>query len=196
MADESADDAAPKPGMLTGKRGWIIIFAAVILEAVFFGTMLLLKDKPKAPVNTREAAFEAPDLANYLRSQIDLKDLLYNVPTAGGSPATLSMGLAIVLAPTQREIDEKVIITDEDWAKFNDAVNKMKPLILDRLNTRIGKMSVDELQTTRGRDQIRDFVKELINTELGKINLQLSNPEKISASRVQEVLFTNFYLQT
>ncbi|GHS95433.1 hypothetical protein FACS1894139_18330 [Planctomycetales bacterium] len=195
MAEE-ADDEKPAGGLLSGKRGWVIIIAVVVLESVFFGILLMLKDKKKTTANPTETAFNTPDLGQYMQSQIDLKDLVYSIPTAGGSPATLSMGMSIVLSPTQREIDEKVAITADDWQKFIDAVNKMKPLLLDRLTTRIGKMSVDELQSTRGKDQIKDYLKELVNSELGKIDLKLSNREKISTSRAQEVLITSFYLQT
>lgn len=199
----AADEAAPKEdagagdgsGVLSGKRGWIIVIGIVVLEAVFFSVLLTLKEEKKeAPTDIDKTGISNPSLDQYMHKEIPLKGLTYSIPTPGGTPMTLTMDISMVMAMTPREISDKVLITEEDWKKFEDAINKMKGKILDRLNGKIDKMSVNELQSNRGKEQIKEFVQEMVNSELGRIDLMLSD-KKISTSRIQSVFLTNYYLQ-
>jgi len=199
MADEPAPKEetpeAPSGGMLSGSRGWIIVIAIVVLEAVFFSILLKFKDNPKTPdTNIETTGIANPSIDQYIKKEIPLTGLTYSIPTPGGTPMTLTMNVSMVMAMTPREISDKVLITEEDWAKFEEAIKIMKPMILDRLNNKIDKMSVNELQSTRGKEQIREFVQEMVNSELGKIDLKLSD-KKISTTRIQKVYLTNYYLQ-
>jgi flagellar basal body-associated protein FliL len=192
-----ADETPPVDGggFLSGKRGWIIIIAAVLFEAVIFGGLLMLKGNTEPPqAEDSSTGINRPADSDYLRDKIPLTELVYSIPTANGNPATLSLDLIIILGPSERELSEKITITPADWDKFHSTVDKMVPLIKDRLITRVSKMPVDELQSPRGQQQIKDFVKEFVNSELEKIDLKLSSP-KIKNRRVQEVLITNFFLQ-
>lgn len=183
-------------GLLSGTRGWVLVIAIVVIEAIFFSVLLVLKeDKKPVDTNAADSALNHTKLDDYARVSVDLKNLTYSIPTPSGVPVTLAMSLTMTLEPTPREISDRVNITDMDWEEFKSAVTKMQPMILDRLNSKINKMSVNELNTTRGQDQIRDFVKETVNSELGRINLKLSNKDKISTNRVQRVLITNYYIQ-
>ncbi len=199
MAEETANkednNGGGGGGMLSGVRGWIIVISIVVLEAIIFAVLLSLKDDPKTPsTDIDKTGIANPTIDDYSRKEITLNGLTYSIPTPGGTPMTLTMNVSLKMAKTAREISDKIVITEEDWKKFEDAITVMKPKILDRLNSKIDKMSVNELQSTRGKEQIREFVREMVNSELARIDLKLSD-KKISTSRIQEVYLTNYYLQ-
>ncbi len=191
-AAQSDSDAGGSGGLMYGSRGWIIVFLVVILEAAFFVVLLATKsDKEPADtdVNTSLGRYSAD---NFMEKKLDLNNLSYSIPMPSGQPMTLAMSLTLIMQPTPKEIREKVNITPEDWAKFDAVLKKLEPWIKDQLNQSINKMSSSELITDRGQQQIRELVKEKVNTKLDSLDLKLSS-ENVSKRRIQEVLITSFY---
>ena len=194
MADDEGVDEGGGGGLMSGSRGWIIVISVVVLEAAFFSALLYFKsDKAPADTEIGEGLTGRKNLEEFMHLEHKMEKLTYSIPMPSGQPMTLAMDLVLVMEPTPREIREKISISQEDWAKFAEAVKKMDPLIRDALNRRINRMTSSELGTDRGQQMIREFVIESVNYQLQQLNLQLSN-DKISKDRVREVLITNYYL--
>lgn len=180
-------------GLMSGWRGWAIVISVVVIEAIFFVFMLHMQSSKK-PDSTAdgEDAVEMP-VGDYMKVSVSMDKLTYSIPTSGGMMRDLIMSVTFVMQPTQQEVRDSVVIPDADWAKFKEAVEKMKPQIQDELNRYIRKQAASDLNTERGQARIREFLKDTINDELERLNLELSS-EKIDKRRVQMVLLTNFYM--
>lgn len=190
---EEAGGADDGSGLMSGGRGWIIVLSVVVLEAVFFIVLLKLQADKKPADTELSDTFGSYDSKDFMRKEIPLDRLTYSIPMPSGQPMTLAMDMVIILEPTVGEIREKVVISEGDWQIFNDTVKKMLPWVRDQLNRMINRMSSSEINTERGQNQIREFVREQINTKLQALRLDLSNP-KIRKERVTQVLITNFYI--
>ena len=181
-------------GLMTGNRGWIIVLAVVILEAAFFIVLLKFKsEKTPADTNVGGGDLAEQTMEDFIKDKIPLDKLSYSIPMPSGQPMTLAMDLVLVMGRTDTEIREKIMLTGPDWDKFREAVTSMVPWIKDQLNRTVNKMSASELSTDRGQQQIRDIVRERVNTKLNSMKWEkLSNP-KISKDRITDVWITNWY---
>lgn len=187
-----SDVAETGGGLMTGNRGWIIVFAVVILEAVFFSILLKLKSD-KAPADTtQEASLASQTPDDFIKDKIILDKLNYSIPMPSGQPMTLAMDLTLVIGKTEKEIRDNVQLQPTDWAEFMKVLESMKPWIKDQLNRAVNKMSSSELSTDRGQQLIRDTVRERVNSKLNTFKFQLSN-DKIEKDRVTDVWITNWY---
>ncbi len=181
-------------GLMTGNRGWIIVLAVVILEAAFFIVLLKFKsEKTPADTNVGGGGLADQTMEDFIKEKISLEKLSYSIPMPSGQPMTLAMDLVLVMGRTESEIRDEVGLTELDWSKFREAINSMVPWIKDQLNRTVNKMSASELSTDRGQQQIRDIVRERVNTKLNSMKWEkLSNP-KISKDRITDVWITNWY---
>lgn len=179
-------------GLMTGNRGWIIVLAVVILEAAFFIVLLKFRTDKTPASSEVGGAMASANPADFMKRVVTLDKLAYSIPQPGGQPMTLAMDLVIVLGLSDPEIRDNVTLTEQDWGEFKQAVAQMVPWIKDQLNRTINKMTSSELSTEAGQEQIREIVRDKINTKLRSLDFKLSNPD-ISKKRVTEVLITNIY---
>lgn len=193
MPEEAGGADEGSGGLMSGGRGWVIVLSVVVLEAVFFIVLLKLQADKKPADTELSDTFGSYDGKDFMHKEIPLERLTYSIPMPSGQPMTLAMDMVIILEPTPGEIRDKVVIRDSDWQIFHDTVKKMLPWVRDQLNRMINRMSSSEINTERGQNQIREFVKEQINNKLLGLRLDLSDP-KIRKERVTQVLITNFYI--
>jgi flagellar basal body-associated protein FliL len=182
-------------GLLGGTKGWIILITIVVVEAVIF--LLVLRLRPGQPGAVgeihEEEGVQIP-LTEYNKHRIQLENLAYSIRMQGGTTATLSMNLNIVLGRTVEERQRNITISENDWKKFQEAVTAMIPAIRDQLVIYIDNMTFNQLQTPSGKEKIKSFVREFINSELRNLDLDLDNPD-LAHDRVLEVQIPMFYLQ-
>lgn len=187
--------AEPTPGIFGGMKGWIVVILVVVLEAVGFLVWIEVKDRMNLKDKAPDESIPKISLKDFNAHQIKLENLNYSIKTQGGTTATLSMDINIVLGKHPEEIQRDIRISETDWAKFEDAVRKMTPNILDRMNRHIDQQTYNQLSSPSGKEKIQGFVKEYVNSELERLDLgALSNPD-ISKKRVTDVLIPRFYLQ-
>ncbi len=198
--NEEGDSKQPKEaagggGMLAGTKGWAIVVGAVLLEAVFF--LVLMHLQAGQTVKGQGAAEEKiakESLDDRTGNVVSIENLNYSIPTQGGTTATLSMSLTIVLGRTAEERQREVVITAKDWTTFKDAVAKMEPYIRDRLIQYVGQQTYNQLNSPSGKEKIKDMIKQFVNSELSRLDLTLDNKD-LARQRVSDVLMPSFYLQ-
>lgn len=182
-------------GLLGGVKGWIILVTVVVVEAV---VLLLFMHSGQGELGTvgeihEEESARVP-LEEYQKHVISLSSLAYSIRMQGGTTATLSMDLNIVLGRTVEERQRGIKITDKDWETFTAAVNAMVPAIRDQLVIYIDNMTFTQLSTPSGKEKIKSFVREYVNSQLRNLELDLNNPD-LARDRVLEVQIPMFYLQ-
>ncbi len=199
------DEAQPQPqpeassggggSLLGGTKGWIILITVVVVEAVIFLLVLTLRPgQPGALGEIHEEEGAQIPLEEFNKHRVNMESLAYSIRMQGGTTATLSMDLAIVLGRTVEERQRNINISEADWEKFTTAVNVMKPDIRDQLVIYIDNMTYNQLQTPSGKEKIKSFLREYVNSELRNLDLDLDNPD-LQHDRVLDVKITMFYLQ-
>lgn len=188
---EEQEAGESRAGLMGGVRGWIIVIAVVVLEAVFFLVYMSLRER-SASKDEDEDVNVVHKLREYNRHLIRLEQLNYSIPTQGRN-AVLSMSIIIVLGRSDAEIRQGVPISDEDWGKFEEAVKRMIPNIKDQLNQHVTQQTVNSLNSPSGKQKIKAFVAQYVNEELSRIDLNLDR--KLDKRRVTGVLLPSFYLQ-
>lgn len=192
-AQESKEANSGGGGLLGGKKGWFIVIAVVLLEAVGFLTMMYLQTDKKGDVDpTEKVARVKPD--DY--GSVIVDKLMYSILTQGNNSATLSMDISIVVGPTPEDVKEKRELSKEDLAVFMGAIVTIIPDIKDKLIQYIGKQTFNQLNSSSGKEKIKQFVKNYVNDELEKMDLKdkLVNKE-LKHGRVHKVLIMSFHLQ-
>ncbi len=189
--EEGEGQAGGAGGLMSGTRGWIIVLAVVVLEAVFFIVVMQLNKRKNEP--DKQGEVTKPKVGEVLQRKVELTELNYSIPT-GHQSKILSMDLVIVLEKWPSETASDVTLSEEDMEKFHQAVLKMEPLIKDWLMNYIGRQTASVLESPRGKQMIRDFVKEKANAQLEQIDLELSEKELLKR-RVTRVLIPRFFMQ-
>lgn len=177
------------------KKGWIIVIAVVVLEAVFFGLLLYL-DKTDPKKNKSEAASIAQKVSSDFlnKYKVTYKDLNYSIMTTSANMATLSMNMEIILGPTKDEIERSEYPTDENMMKFRGAVVALEPDIMDFLQSIIGSMSIQQLLKPDGQEHIKQQVRSYVNERLEQLKFAEVGDE-IDRRRITDVKITQFILQ-
>ncbi len=190
---EQKKEAAAPAGFMVGSRGWIILIASVVIEAVFFFGLWMFKDRTVA-TPTSDATSTKPTAEDINKEVVVLKDLNYTIPTATSQIKTLAAEINIVLERSPEEIQQNITIGPADWARFKGAVEKMIPAIRDQLMSYLTKQSYSQLNSERGKQMLRDFIKDYINDELGKVDLQLDDKD-LTSKRVSKIYIVSFIMQ-
>ncbi|MCX7934947.1 MAG: flagellar basal body-associated FliL family protein [Planctomycetota bacterium] len=193
-AKAEAVAAPPAPSFLSGTRAWIILIAAVGVEAIFFSALLYLKDKQKAKTAPETAAGAVSEDAVYSH-YFAIKDLTYSIPTPPTGTATLTMEIGIRLGRTEEEKQKGEDLTEAEWAQFDAAVRSLEPAIRDKLTSHIYQQTINELSSPNGREKIKDIVKDFVNGELEKMNILKERKTPYAKRRVAAVLIPMYYLQ-
>ena len=219
---EEAKSAPASAGLLGGMRGWIILIAAVVLEAVGFMVILHFQSVQGTKTETPVASETAPqeDPTDRYGHVVKFKDMNFSVPTPGGTVAPLAMELVIRLGYSPEELRRKVTLSDKQWAIFEGSISAMEPLIRDRLNIHIRQQTWNQLNSVSGQEKIKEYIKEFINNELEKTSLTPmkkaagggggghgggggesssdggEETAEVNKRRVIEVLIPMFYLQS
>lgn len=183
-----SDDA----GMMS-TRGWIIVIAVVVLEALFFIVLIWFLSR-RAPSDQPETAVQRVAVDDIVRRELVLSQLNYSKLSPGGTMQTLVMDLNIQMAPTERERAEGIRLSDEDWTQVHRAVVALQPEILAELVTYIDKQPISTLASPRGKEQIQNHVREFVNTRLRGLDLGLKT-KNADSERVTRVLITRFFIQ-
>jgi len=190
---EAAAPAAPPQPFLAGSRAWIILIAAVVIEAIFFIALLYLKDRQRMKTSAPDAGAvsEEGDYSHYFA----IKDLTYSIPTPPTGTATLTMEIGIRLGRTEEEKQKGENLSEAEWAQFDAAVRSLEPAIRDKLNSHIYQQTINELNSPHGREKIKDVVKDFVNGELEKMNILKERKTPYGKRRVAAVLIPMYYLQ-
>ena len=202
MPEDEAQDSAKKEesggggGFLGGAKGWIVVIAVVVIEAAFFLVVLKIQSASGIKSSEEEKKVTLQDIKVYNAHTVVIDELNYSIPMPTGTTATLAMSLTVNLGLTEDELTKgsDFTIADEDWNKFKEAVQRMEPLIRDRLMQYISQQTYAQLSSASGKEKIKVRVKQMINDELAQIKLDLIEP-KLDPKRVTEVFLPTFYLQ-
>jgi flagellar basal body-associated protein FliL len=198
-ADENVEkkEAAEESSPAISKKGWFIVVAVVVLEAVFFCVILFVgkTDAAKDGSGTgKKAVLE--DAAYLNKYSIKYEGLNYSIMTTSSNMATLSMNLDIILGLTEDERDSD---SDKPSAEvmeaFKRAVEALEPDIKDFMQNVIDNMTIQRLQKPEGKESIKTQIKNYINGRLERISFGEAIPEEWSRSRVRFVRITQFILQ-
>lgn len=180
-------------GGMMSTRGWVIVISVVVLEALFFIVLIWFLSR-RAPSDRPETAVQRVTVEDIVRRSLVLEQLNYSKLSPGGTMQTLVMDLNIQMAPTEREREEGIRLSEEDWTLVMQAVEKLKPEILNELVTYIDKQPISTLASPRGKEQIQNHVREFVNTRLRGVDLGLRT-KNADSERVTRVLITRFFIQ-
>lgn len=192
--NEAATEKVDSGGIMVGKRGWIILFIVVVLNVLATLTLLHFKEKELQKQTAEEEAIPQRPLDDFMKKSVTIADLNHSKQTQTGQLMTISASLILVMEPTDDEIQRKIKLPEEDWAAFESAVKKMDPLIRDRIVRYLDNQDLTELRTSRGKAMLCDMVKDYVNGELEKIELNLKTKD-ISRRRISRVLIGQFIIQ-
>jgi len=162
-ADEKRPDAAPKVVPSRGNFGVILVgllVMSVTPVASYFAVQTLLKPAVQKPTPAQE---EKP---NPVIMNVD--PLLINI-AATRMTRVLRIQIHLVLSE----------------AKLEEPLQKMMPMIKDRIMTTTGLRTLDDLESVEGREALkRDIISD--------INSMIRNR---MAGSIQDVAFTEFLIQ-
>ncbi len=193
---QSVAEAPEGGGFLGGTRGWIILVTTQLLWVL--AVVVLLKYKTGADFKDQDKGKKQTliKLSEYNKYTLPLKDLNYSVRLQTGQTATLAMELAIVLGMFQDELDKGKSLSPEDWKKYMDALAVLEPEIRDKLQQYISQQTYAQLNSTSGREKIKEVVKDFVNNRLKNIDLGLSDAaKKMRKERVTNVFIVTYYMQ-
>jgi hypothetical protein len=191
--EQKKDDGSGGTSQFLGTRGWIVVIAAELITVAFFLVLISLKGGEKK-LDNAEVASAKIDLKNYNAHKYAIRDLNYSIPMSGTNSATLSMGLDIVLGLTEEELQNDEGPSDDDWKKFERALEQMDSKIRDHLMSHVIQQSYSHLSSSGGQEKIKKIVKEFVNSEMVKLKLGLSK-ENMVQDRVDQIQITMFFIQ-
>jgi flagellar basal body-associated protein FliL len=195
-APQGGGEQEAPAGPMISKRGWVIVIAVVVLEAVFFAIIMTMQaTDPQKDVDSGEEALAVP-VERLHAYDVSLTDLNYSVPTSHGRTATLSMSITIELGLLQDELeDPDRMPSEEDMEKYKETVKKLEPDIRQKLIRIIDQMTISRLNKSEGKESIANQLEEHINTQLRRTKFQEIDVPNASKKRVTRVSITQFILQ-
>lgn len=175
-ANNGAADAEAKAKK---KKLFLLIGLALLLVALSVGgTLLTLKIFSPAPTGTALEGEKKPSLAPAIYFDM-APNFTINFNVNG----------------RQRYLQAAITLLHRDPA-LNELLKLHMPAIRNGLVMLFSSKSFDELQTSEGKETLKFEALEIINNQLRKEQEALAaRGESPSASRVEEVLFTNFVMQ-
>ncbi len=199
MPEEGAQDktaeAAPKGGLLGGIKGWIIVIAVTLLQAVFWVAMMIIREPGSTPEPSEQAKAFLDDPA-ILQSKVEINNFAATVPGPGGDLRPLSFNVVLELHYLPEEKRPGAARpTAAQIEVFRTVVVQLESKIRDHMNTLLAGQSFANLMGDRGQDLVKAELMRFINNEMEKYDFEMMKiPADISRRRVTNVLLPSWTL--
>lgn len=180
---------------MNGKRGWIVIGALAVIQAVFAIIMIALRSDA-SPVEEIRAR-QVQDLAvAMLGHEVSIKQVYQLVRTSGGKRMTIGLDITLVLGQLPEErIEGAPRPTPEEFEVFIFAIKEMEQGVRSEVNMLLQKIPVSDYGNAAVYEIIKDDIRNYINNSLERLDFGKSIRPGIGKRRVTEVLLPMFVRQ-
>jgi flagellar basal body-associated protein FliL len=203
MADEELRDGGGQEekegasGPMISSKGWLIVAALVLCEAVAFGIILWFERSDSKEETQQTRARETIAAAEVNKYRVRLDDLNYTI-NSPSQMATLSMAMDLILGQTEEERSDpqQEVPSPALMNEYVDVVAKLEPEIRDEIQTIVDNMSVQQMLKPEGKELIKTRIREYVNDRLENIIFQNEGDgNERGKRRLNTVALSQFILQ-
>ncbi len=199
--DGGTGEGAPPSGAkgfrdwLSGKRGWVMLFAVTVIQGLFATIMIMLRSDAR-PVRETEMQRIQALAVEMLGHEVAIKQIYQVLPAGGGKRMTIGLDIVLVLGQLPEErVEGAPRPNAEELEMFMAAIRDMEPRIRSQVNLLLQKVPAREYGSVDVPKMIKEEVKEYINDSLDRLDFGKKLRPGIGKRRVTEVLLPTFVRQ-
>ena len=180
---------------LAGRRGWLILVAMTMAQAIFASIVISLRSRAR-PMALSSVEMVNDMAVDMLGREIMISRISQVMPIQGGRKMVVFMDLALVLGELPEErVDGAQRPTPEEMALFSEAVTNMEPGIRSRVISLVRRIPPERYATGEAHREIADDVREYANGILAGLDFGDRVRPEVGRRRVTEVLLPAFIRQ-